>query len=249
MNVFHTSRFSSASFSPSSSSSLCTTLSWISFCLESRCFWKEESKIISWDVEIFKKLKTNRLQCGGFGAYLYVSPLFWNRSGGVALVLDHSAHRANQLLVRPAVDVDQPVVLRAHLLLQWDCGRDQLVLLKHRNTVSRLEVSRTVRHQTRQAGHGGCIGFGLGAEITGDVRRDATGHSSRGGSLLGAQVLHKLGVTGKRWGRSWMTDLFWEISSTQKARVEWPNRAVKGAVPLKVPYSSSCEIKVSRCSF
>ena len=123
-------------------------------------------------------------------------------------MLIHSAHRANQLLVCPAVDVDQLVVLRTHLLLQWDCGRDQLVLLKHRNTVSRLEVSRTVRRQTSQAGHGGCVAFGLGAEITGDVRRDGTGSSSRRRSLLGAQVLHKLGVTGKRRGRSQMTGLF-----------------------------------------
>ena len=84
-------------------------------------------------------------------------------------MLIYTAQITDALLVRLAVDLHQLVVLGTHLLLQWDCSRDQLVLLQHRNTVVRPEVSRTVRHQTRQAGHGGFVGFGLRAEITGNI--------------------------------------------------------------------------------
>ena len=84
-------------------------------------------------------------------------------------MLIYNTQITDALLVRLAEDLHQLVVLRAHLLLQWDCSRDQLVLLQHRNTVVRPEVSRTVRRQTIQAGHGGFVGFRPRAEITGDV--------------------------------------------------------------------------------
>lgn len=69
--------------------------------------------------------------------------------------------------------------------------------LQHGNAVVRLEVSRTVRRQARQARHRGFLGLGPAAEITGDICWAGTGQTRRGRSLLAAcllQLLHNLGM-------------------------------------------------------
>lgn len=76
---------------------------------------------------------------------------------------------------------------------------DQLVPLRHRNAVLRLEVSWTARRQTRQARHRGFVESGSTAEITGNICRAGTGRSGRGRSLSVCllQLFHKLGMTGR----------------------------------------------------
>ncbi len=152
-----------------------------------------------WKGTIWMSFLINRLQSERLCFYLRCSLLHWHRICCVALMLIYSAQRANKLLVCLTVDLHQLVVLCTHLFFQWNCSWDQLVLLQHRNIVVRLEVSWTVRRQTRQASHRGFVGFGPTAEITGDISRAGTGHSSRGRSLMAAcllQLLHNLGEIG-----------------------------------------------------
>lgn len=116
----------------------------------------------------------------------------------MALVLVPGTKIADELLVCQAVDLHQLVVLRAHLLLQWDCGRHQPVLPQHGDAVVRLEVGRTERRQTRQARHCGFVGFGSAAEITDKISKVTTDHSSWGRWLhVRLQLFHKLGMTGR----------------------------------------------------
>lgn len=111
----------------------------------------------------------------------------------MALVLIDNAQEADALPVRPTVDLHQLVVLRAHLFLQRDADGDQLVLLQHGDAAVRLQVSRAVGRHARQARHGGFVGSGAAAEITGHILWAGAGQRSRG--LPGAaqlQLLHHL---------------------------------------------------------
>ena len=68
----------------------------------------------------------------------------------MALVFIHGAQIADTLVVCATEHLHQLVMTGAHLLLQFVGGWDQLVLLQGRSIVVGLEVSLTVRGQTRQ---------------------------------------------------------------------------------------------------
>ena len=126
----------------------------------------------------------------------------------MALMFINDTQIADALVVRATEHLHQLVMPGAHLLLQFVGGWDQLVLLQRRSIVVRLEVSLTVRGQTRQTRHESFAASGSGAEVTGHVRWTGVQRSS--GRLLSsctAQLHHHLeGETRRRGGHSLRTN-------------------------------------------
>ena len=115
----------------------------------------------------------------------------------MALVFINDTQIADALVVRATEHLHQLVMSGAHLLLQFVGGWDQLVLLQHRSIVVRLEVSLTVRGQTRQTRHESFATSGSNAQITGHVCWTGVQRSSGGRRLMSsctAQLHHNLEV-------------------------------------------------------
>ena len=113
----------------------------------------------------------------------------------MALVFIHGAQIADTLAVCATEHLHQLVMTRAHLLLQFAGGWDQLVLLQRRGIVVGLEVSLTERGQTHQTRHESFATSGSSAEITGHVCWTGVELSSGGRRLptsCSAQLNQKL---------------------------------------------------------
>ena len=90
----------------------------------------------------------------------------------MTFVLFHGAQRTDTLLISTTEKLPHLVVTRADVLLKLAGGFDQLVFLKGRRLIVRLEVSVTVRDQTLKTSlHS--FQFSPSAEITANISRSS----------------------------------------------------------------------------
>ena len=107
----------------------------------------------------------------------------------MAFVFFHGAQGTDALLIVTAEKLPRLVVAKTDVLLKLSGGFDQLVFLKGRRLIVRLEVSVTVRDQTLKTSlHS--FQFSPSAEITANISRSSIALIRR--KILESGLLHAL---------------------------------------------------------